>query len=222
MLKNNLGIVLLGILIGILLLYSPQIDPKIAIIPFDKNTGKFYGEVHLWCKVVYYAIPWITALLVILPLINWLFNKKIGVTSLAQSRHLVIVVIVSLLLGPGLLVNTIFKDNWGRPRPYQVIRDGKTYKPFWQPNFQEPKNNSFPCGHASIGFFLGVPLLALGYRRRGLVVSCLGGSFVGMVRIMQGGHYLSDVIFAGIFVWGSAEMVVYMVDLLRDKGYLSE
>ena len=34
--------------------------------------------------------------------------------------------VLSLLLGPGLLVNVILKDNWGRPRPGSVVEFGGT------------------------------------------------------------------------------------------------
>ena len=104
------------------------------------------------------------------------------------------------------------KDNWGRPRPYQVLRDNEEFRPMYSPNFGDSADNSFPCGHATIGFFIGVPFLVCGRRRRGLAVSIIGGGFIGFIRILQGGHYLTDVIFSGIIIWLSAELVVYMYD----------
>jgi lipid A 4'-phosphatase len=40
-----------------------------------------------------------------------------------------------------------------------------------------------------------------------LLVGLIVGSTVGMGRIMQGGHYLSDVVFAFYVVWLSCEGV---------------
>lgn len=199
--------------------YSSEIDPRIAIIPFNSTLGKFYGEVHLWCKIIYFSVPVFTGLLIVVSL--WLLlvkNRKIHGTS---TKRAALIIFISLALGPGLTVNTILKDNWGRPRPYQVIRDGKTFAPVWKANFKAPANNSFPCGHASIGFFLGVPLLAFGFRRRGLVLSLIGGAGVGAVRMLQGGHYLSDVIYCGIIVWLIAELVTFCVNR-NVRGSLNE
>lgn len=216
--KMLTGLILITFLL-IITVYSPEIDPKIAIMPFNSTLGKFYGEVHLWCKIVYFSVPVLTGLLIVVSL--WLLfakNKKIHGTS---TRRAALIIFISLALGPGLMVNTILKDNWGRPRPYQVIRDGKTFAPVWKSNFKAPENNSFPCGHASIGFFLGVPFLAFGFRRRGLVISLIGGAGIGAVRMLQGGHYLSDVIYCGIIVWLIAELVTFCVNR-NMRGALNE
>jgi len=221
MLNRYFGITA-GLLI-ILLIYSPHIDQWLAILFFNPNSRYFYGETSLYCKFIYSSITWITTILILLPILMLVFSKKIQWFGSSRiTRKLALIMLLSMTLGPGLLVNVAFKNNWGRPRPYQVIRDGATFMPVWQHNFNGSKDNSFPSGHASIGFFLGVPLLALGYRRRGLLVSCIGGSLVGIVRIAQGGHYFSDIVFAGIFVWLSAELAVYIINSLDQKGILGE
>lgn len=189
---------------------SPDIDQSLSIIPYNSNITRFYGETHLWCSIVYYSVPVITTLCVLIPL--WYLFKSRSMENPKKTRAAALIVVLSLAIGPGLIVNTVFKNNWGRPRPYQVIRDGKTFSPVYKPNFNQPKNNSFPCGHASIGFFLGVPLLARGFRRKGLIISAVAGSFIGFVRMLQGGHYLSDVIFSGVLVWLAAELVTYIVN----------
>lgn len=206
--KLILGLLL--IILVIFIVYSPKLDQYLALIPYDFHTSKFYGETHLWCKLVYYSIPVITVLFIVIPL--WFLWKSLRTPDAKPIRKVAIAVLLSLALGPGLVVNTIFKDNWGRPRPYQVIRDGKIFTPVWRANVNQPKNNSFPCGHASMGFFLGVPFLVLGYRKKALLIGLVGGGFVGAVRMLQGGHYLSDVVFCGVFVWLIAELVVYIVN----------
>jgi len=115
-----------------------------------------------------------------------------------------------MIIGPGLLVNTLFKDNWGRARPSQVEEFGGT-KQFTRaalPADQCAKNCSFVSGHASVGFFF----LAFAYvwpRRRilWLASGTALGLGIGLVRIMQGGHFFSDVIFCGIVVYLSARVL---------------
>jgi hypothetical protein len=65
---------------------------------------------------------------------------------------------------------------------------------------------SFPCGHCAIGFYLSTPWLVLRRRRRGLALAFLAaglgwGAVMGAARMMAGGHFLSDVVWAGGMVW---------------------
>jgi lipid A 4'-phosphatase len=200
-------------ILTVFVIYSARIDEYLASLTYDYSTREFYGEIHLWCKVIYYSIPVITVFLILIPLIQ-IFKDRSNSQNIRKSA---IIILFSLLLGPGLIVNTIFKDHWGRPRPYQVLRDGKPFAPVYEPHWGNSKDNSFPCGHASVGFFIGVPLLALRRRRAAIIVSVGFGSIVGVVRMLQGGHYLSDVVFCAIFVLLSAELVNFIVNRLM-KG----
>lgn len=201
-------IILLLILGLVFLYYSPYIDQAIAIVPFNHITNKFYGEINNWCSFIYFLVPCITTLLIAVPVGILILNKK---TSIFYKRA-AIIVLLSLMIGPGLIVNTVFKNHWGRARPYQVLRDHKSFSPVWQRNANAPENNSFCSGHASIGFFLGIPLLALRRKKSAVITSLGGGVIIGVVRVLQGGHYLTDIIFAGIFVWIGAFFAIYITD----------
>ncbi|MDD2581741.1 MAG: phosphatase PAP2 family protein [Desulfuromonadaceae bacterium] len=120
--------------------------------------------------------------------------------------------VLLLALGPGLMVNMVFKDHWGRPRPREVVQLGGT-EPFlqpWQPGING-QGRSFPSGHASAAFYLSAPFFI--YRRskkrlarRWLVGGVVFGLLMGYARLAQGGHFLSDIIWA----WG----IVYLTGLL--------
>ncbi len=102
-----------------------------------------------------------------------------------------------LVLAPGIFVNALGKDHWGRPRPRAVQEFGgpKEYRPFWSPNFTE-KAKSFPSGHASVGFHLCCLFMLPGNKRRRicLVFGLLRGCLIGAARIAQGGHFITDVV----------------------------
>jgi lipid A 4'-phosphatase len=212
MLKKNI-ISLIFILFLVVCYFSNWVDLFLAKSLYDYNTGTFYGENHVWCKIIYYSVPIIVTIFIIasfmmLTILYFdLFKSYISVNFISKKQ--IIIILSILILGPGILVNYVLKNNWGRPRPYQVIRDHEVYRPFYQPNFGVKNDNSFPSGHASIGFFLGVPLLVLGRRKLGFIVSILAGSFIGFVRILQGGHFFSDVLFAGIIIWFSIKIINY-------------
>jgi membrane-associated phospholipid phosphatase len=61
-------------------------------------------------------------------------------------------------------------------------------------------------------FFCGIPFLAFRRKKVAIIVSLCGGGIVGVVRILQGGHYLTDVLAAGVVVWVTAFIVIYITD----------
>ncbi len=116
--------------------------------------------------------------------------------------------LLALALGPGLLVNAVFKDHWGRARPAQITEFGgsRHFSKVFVPSDQCSRNCSFPAGDPAMGFyFVAVGFLATAPRRRRAVVAgAIGvGAFLGIVRIAQGGHFLSDVIASGFLVYGA-------------------
>jgi len=126
-------------------------------------------------------------------------------------------IVVTLVIGAGLLTNTVLKGYWGRPRPKQVEQFGgkHTYRPFWQPNFhtRHDPQRSFPSGHVAMGFyFLSVCFVGRRTKNRTLYVVGfiltigLGGSLM-VTRVVQGGHFLSDVVASLILMWLVASAV---------------
>ena len=122
-------------------------------------------------------------------------------------RRIFIYLVLVLVIGPGLLVNTLLKDQWGRPRPRDLVEFGGDYR--YERPLQmdtESPGKSFPCGHATMGFyFLALAMVLRRDKRRlsayVLAFALLYGSLIGLARMAQGGHFFSDVIWAGALVW---------------------
>jgi membrane-associated PAP2 superfamily phosphatase len=120
-------------------------------------------------------------------------------------RRALLVLFLGVLLGPGLLVNEVFKEHWGRPRPRDVVQFGgtETFLSLWTPGRD---GGSFPSGHASMGFALMLPYFVLRRRRpraafAWFAFGLAAGAFMGVVRIVAGGHFASDVLWAGGMVY---------------------
>ncbi|MCI5118335.1 MAG: phosphatase PAP2 family protein [Candidatus Electrothrix sp. LOE1_4_5] len=133
---------------------------------------------------------------------------------LAPWRKRAIFILLLLALGPGLVVNVLLKGELGRPRPRQIVEFGGEYQftQCWQPG-EGGSNSSFPSGHATIAFFLMVPWFILRdekeqkkrYAEIFLLTGILFGTLVGIARILQGGHFVSDILWAGglLYLLGS-------------------
>jgi membrane-associated PAP2 superfamily phosphatase len=115
-----------------------------------------------------------------------------------------------LIVGPGILVNCVFKPYWSRPRPHATTEFGgpRAFLPVWQRGFGD-EDSSFPSGHAATAFYLMAPAFVC-YRRRPwlaagfLLFGIASGVVVGLARIVAGGHFPSDVLWAGGIVYFTA------------------
>lgn len=121
-----------------------------------------------------------------------------------------------LVLGPGLVVNAVLKDNWHRARPGHLVEFGgeRQFTPAWVISDQCPNNCSFVCGDASIGFSLAGLAFAATRPRRWLAAGLLAGGGLGLMRMAQGGHFLSDVVFSFYAVWFTAWAVARLMGRL--------
>lgn len=112
--------------------------------------------------------------------------------------------LAAVAIGPGLVANVVFKNEWGRARPRQLLEFGGSadFTPALIVADQCATNCSFVAGDASLAFTtLTLALLAPPRRRAGwIALAVLFGVFIGAVRVVQGAHFPSDVVFAGLFV----------------------
>lgn len=107
--------------------------------------------------------------------------------------------VVAGILGPGAVVNLVFKDHWQRARPYQVENLGGTQKFSRAGVITDQCNNncSFVSGHVACGAFL--ISLALVHRRRQkawVLAGVAAGLAIGFARMSAVDHWLSDVLWA--------------------------
>jgi len=124
--------------------------------------------------------------------------------------------------GPVLLVNGILKDHWDRARPAHTEQFGgpKHYTPPLVIADQCERNCSFVSGEAALGFtFMAFGFVARTPKRRrlGIAIGVTIGALFGLQRIIEGGHFLSDVYFAGLFI---ALTVWLMHRLFVARGWL--
>jgi lipid A 4'-phosphatase len=204
-----------------LLFYAfPELDIRFSMLFYDP-TSRFYLADAPFCRWVYESVEIVSiawaVLAVLLLAALWIRKKN---RSGLSAKHL-IYLLAALAIGPGLMVNLVLKDNWGRARPYDVMQFGgaSAFTPAFVISDECHHNCAFVSGHAAMGFYF----IAFGFlcqRRRSFFFLLAGiyGAAVGLVRILQGGHFLSDVVFA-FFIIHAVSAVLYWFMFERKSSH---
>jgi membrane-associated PAP2 superfamily phosphatase len=183
----------------------PDFDLRVSA-PFYRTDTGFWVDDLPWVRLVHETVPWVGRLLLLGALAIWLLARRSRQASVRPLARPAATLLITLVLGLGLLAHGVLKEHWGRARPAQVMPFGgeASFTPPWQPAAECRRNCSFVSGHAGTGFALiALGALAAPHRRRHwLLVGWGAGLLLGALRIAQGGHFLSDVLFCGILLWG--------------------
>ncbi|MDQ0395633.1 phosphatase PAP2 family protein [Labrys monachus] len=192
----------LTIAAGLLFGLAPGIDVDAARLFGTTGTGfvmrldataLVMRQVGLWMPIIVAAC----CLLVLLaPIVNPLYRSRIDARSLAA-------IVLTFVLGPGLLVNVVLKDNWHRPRPIQVVEFGgvNQFKPWWDTSGACNVNCSFVSGEVSgaVAMATAAALVPAAYAGSALMAAIAFAVVVAFLRMAFGGHFLSDIVMAALF-----------------------
>ena len=219
---TELRVVLLAFgLLAVVFVAFPQLDLLAS--------GLFYrGEGHwalnredLWLAIPYRGLPRLGQGLLIGLLILWLLSFRSRFSALKTHRVTFGFLLAGALIGPILLVDATIKEHSGRTRPVNIEQFGGQLKftPAFIPADQCEQNCSFVSGHVATASFimafgwLGLPAV----RRRWLLSSLAFGGIFALVRMVPGGHFLSDTIFA----WFTTYFSLWATEwLFRRLGWL--
>ena len=203
--RNELELLLWStVLASCVLLYTvwPQLDLTVSRMAFDPQRG-FLAAGSVVIAWIHHAVPiagWLLFVGGILLALGFPRRRSLRLRIVGAALA------ISMLAGVAGAVNGVLKSHWGRARPVHVFEFGGTsqYTPPLVITRQCERNCSFVSGHASTGF----ALMALGIygkrrqRLRWLVIGWAAGLSLGAIRIAQGGHFMGDVLFAGLLMWG--------------------
>ncbi len=192
--------------VGVVFGVFPQLDLDLSALFFDPNTHLWRTEGELWVPHARDAARVLIGLLVA-PAVFAVLGKLI----LPRARMLIagraaLFLLLTLALGPGILANTILKDHWGRFRPFYLTEFGRSDGPFtawWDPRGTCEGNCSFIAGEPSGAFWTLAPAALAPPQWRPLAygAALVFGAAVGVLRMAGGGHFFTDVVFAGVFMF---------------------
>jgi len=150
------------------------------------------------------VLPQIIIGVLIAVAVLWLIGRVMRMAFATALGRRVGFLVVSLAVGPGLLVESVLKSFSGRARPRDITVFGGEH-PFtpaiWLADSCE-RNCSFVSGHAALAFWTTAFAFVCPapYRAWVLVGGLVLGGLMGLARMAEGAHFLSDVFFAGFFV----------------------
>ena len=196
------SIIAVALVTGIVFTANPQLDFEIAgyfFRPDVKTAVHDRQSVLETIRVCNNILAVATALLALGSLALKLIWPRGPALMPARAALLIV---GTFALGPALLANGILKSHWARPRPGTVMELGGT-QPFvqwWDPRGACEVNCSFVSGEASAAYAMLAPAVALPppWRYPAIGAALVYGTMIGLVRMALGGHFLTDVIFAGI------------------------
>lgn len=206
------------ILFTVLFFIFPQIDIKTSSL-FFHNGGFIF---HPWFNVARRIFVWIVYSLMLILTINIIWSL------ICKNRRILnasAFVLLFFAIGPGLMVNVILKNHFGRPRPTYITQfNGKeNYQKPWLISRQCDTNCAFPAGEPSTAFALFSFLIFFRKSKH----RCLLGFFLTInwiffsyIRIAQGGHFLSDVLI-GAALLGMLQESLSKI-MLRDENMYTD
>jgi membrane-associated PAP2 superfamily phosphatase len=213
------GLLIVMCLFGFSLAVTPALSDRDLdwtarfFIEGGPNGGWALGRQFPWGQLYTYGeIPPVMFVLCALALY---MAARFGKLKAAYTRPC-LVVILTVAIGPGMIVNGILKERWGRPRPVDIHEYGgaSEYRKAWQPA-GKGAGKSFTCGHCAMGFSVASgaafyplhPAAAIG----SLVVGVSYGLLLGVARVAQGGHFPTDVLWSATVVFITLAVLYYIV-----------
>lgn len=208
--RLELGVLLLLMLLTTLVFWNIDLDQQVAAWFYHpEHPRNPWPTQHWWLvKPLYdYAFP-VTLWAGIIAFLVYLFGHFHHYTARFRRRALYILLVIAV--GPGLVVNVIVKDHWGRPRPIHEKTFGGQFDYVPPGRIANTPDKSFVCGHCSVAYsFVVLYFLSQNHKLLYLLLALVLGWGMGSTRMIAGGHYLSDVLWSGYLVFLVAYALYY-------------
>jgi len=197
---------------SLLLALFPSIDISISRMFFDNG---FYLQGQRWKTLFQDGVNYFLYLSMLSVLGIYAFNRFTKRNWCGVDAKKVLYLVLVLILGAGLIVNVIFKENFGRARPRDIMEFGgsKHFTPALVISHECDSNCSFSSGEGAGAFFSLALAMALSRKRALLLVGFAFGSVVSLYRIAAGAHFFSDCVVSFFVMLIVADALYYYMIL---------
>ena len=203
---NRTGLLIalaIAVLVGVPFAFDPGLDLALSALFYDADTG--WQVLDTRSGLLRNLASWLIAGIAAPAVIALVVKLALPRRALLLPGRAIVLMVMTLALGPGLLVNVVLKDNSGRPRPQYVTQFGgnEPMLPWWDPRGDCEKNCSFVAGEPSGAFWTmaGAAVAPPQWRAAAYGAALTFGAAVGVLRRSAGGHFLTEVVFGGIVVF---------------------
>ena len=188
--------------IGMLVTLGPTLDLFISNF-FYFGDRQFLLQSYSFVTILFRKtlIPIILIYILIVPIFSIALPIKKVFFGYVFSIRDILYIWFCLFINLIIIINVLLKTFWGRARPNDVLHFGGVdyFTPWYKISDSCLSNCSFVSGDASVGFSLLV-LFFLTKKNIYCYLSIVFGSFLGIIRIAEGGHFLSDVVFSNLVI----------------------
>lgn len=200
---------------ALLWLETTDIDRSIANWFFDAAAGGFPLRYNAFLEVVlHHWAKYVVVLIACLVIAAFLLSFIIA--PLNPQRRLLLFLALSLALAPAAVSALKWVNNKHCPWDLEEFGGFLPYTRLLEPTPPGLKpGNCFPASHASAGFAL-MAFYFVGRARReprlawtGLATGLVAGSVLGFGRMLQGAHFLTHTLWAGLVCW-AVILILYL------------
>jgi membrane-associated PAP2 superfamily phosphatase len=205
---NRIGLIIalaVAAVAGLIFGLWPQLDLAISGRFFDPVKKDFMLRWKPQLGLMRDAAMWGVALVAAVPVIALVAKLILPARKLPLPGRGIVLMLATLVIGPGLIVNVGLKDHWPRSRPIDVpqFNGSEHFTAWWDPGGGCPKNCSFVAGEASGAFWTLAPatIVPPAWRALAYGAALILGIAVGALRLVFGAHFFSDIVFAGVIMF---------------------
>jgi len=194
----------IGAAVAILFTVFPQWDMAISAMFWDASRRNFALAGAPWAKTARNLANWIPWAIAAPAFAAIVLKLLFPHGRMFMPARAAVLIAFTMAMGPGLIVNGILKQEWGRPRPVHVDTFGgkDAFKSWYETDGTCPGNCSFVSGEGALGFWMTAPasLIPGPAGAVAMVAAVAFASIAGGLRIAFGGHFFTDVVFSGVLV----------------------
>ena len=187
---------------GLFITVGPTLDLYVAGLFYIGESQFSLQSVDFLSKIFRkFLLPLLIFYILILPIFSRFIRIHKVYFGYKFSIKEIFLIWVTQILSILIFINLILKDLWGRARPGDITHFGgkEMFTPWFELSSACDSNCSFVSGDASVGF----SIIVLYFITKNILffyLSIMFGVLLGFIRIIAGGHFLSDILFAGIFI----------------------